>query len=199
VPMLAKWPDHIAAGSEFNGVQSHEDLFATLAAAAGMPNLKTELLTGKKMGDMTYKVHLDGFNQLEYWTGKTDQSARRAFFFYDETDLMAVRVDGWKIHIGVKPEGSWWNEKYYPNVPYLFNLLMDPLEKMDPESHERGYAGCKFFAQNIWAPTAAASFIAEHIQSLIAYPPRQKAESLSLKKVLEEVMQKMENPTAGGN
>ena len=73
VPMLVKWPGHIAPGSEFNGLQSHEDLFVTLAAAAGLPNLKQELLTGKKMGDMTYKVHLDGYNQLDYWTGKTDE------------------------------------------------------------------------------------------------------------------------------
>ena len=199
VPMLVKWPGHIAPGTELNGIQSHEDVFVTLAAAAGMPDLKQELLDGKKMGDMTYKVHLDGFNQLDYWTGKTEKSSRRAFFFYDETDLMAIRVDGWKMHIGVKPEGSWWNEKYYPNVPYLFHLRMDPLEKMDPESHEWGYAGRKFFAEHMWAPTAAAPFIGEHIKSLMAYPPRQAAESLSLKKTLDDIMLKMQTPNRGGN
>jgi hypothetical protein len=68
---------------------------------------------------------------------------------------MAVRVDGWKMHIGMKPDGLWWGEKYYPSVPYLFNLLMDPMEKMDPESHEWGYIGRKFFAEKLWAPTAA--------------------------------------------
>ena len=73
---------------------------------------------------------------------------------------MAIRVDGWKMHIGVKPEGIWWNEKYYPNVPYVFNLLMDPMEKMDPESHEWGYIGRKFFAQKMWAATAASPFLA---------------------------------------
>jgi len=54
--------------------------YVTLAAAAGLPNLKQDLLTGYKMGDMTYKVHLDGYNQLDYWTGKTEKSARREFF-----------------------------------------------------------------------------------------------------------------------
>ncbi|MBP1599624.1 MAG: arylsulfatase [Acidobacteria bacterium] len=199
VPCLVKWPGHIKPGTELNGIQSHEDLFVTLAAAAGMPNLKQELLQGKKMGDMTYKVHLDGYNQLDYWTGKTDRSARREFFYYDETDLMAIRVDGWKMHIGVKPEGLWWNEKYYPNVPYLFNLLMDPMEKMDPESKEWGYIGRKFFAAKMWAPTAAAPFIAEHLKSLSEYPPRQKADTLSLKKALEETMKKLENPKGGNN
>ncbi len=199
VPCLIKWPGHIQPGSELNGIQSHEDLFVTLAAAAGLPNIKTELLAGKKMGDMTYKVHLDGYNQLDYWTGKTNKSARREFFYYDETDLMAIRVDAWKMHIGVKPEGSWWNEKYYPNVPYLFNLLMDPMEKMDPESKEWGYAGRKFFGAKMWAPTAAAPFIATHIKSLMDFPPRQKADTLSLKKALEGVMQKLESPKAGNN
>jgi len=199
VPCLVKWPGHIKPGTELNGVQSHEDLFVTLAAAAGMPNLKQELLQGKKMGDMTYKVHLDGYNQLDYWMGKTEKSARREFFYYDETDLMAIRVDGWKMHIGVKPEGLWWNEKYYPNVPYLFNLLMDPMEKMDPESKEWGYIGRKFFAAKMWAPTAAAPFIAEHLKSLAEYPPRQKADTLSLKKALEETMKKLENPKGGNN
>jgi arylsulfatase len=197
VPFLVKWPGQIKPGTELNGIQSHEDLFVTLAAAAGMVDLKKELLTGKKMGDTTYKVHLDGYNQLDYWTGKTDKSARRAFFYYDETDLMAIRVDGWKMHIGVKPEGSWWDEKYYPSVPYVFNLLMDPMEKMDPQSKEYGYIGRKFFAQKMWAPTAAGPFIAEHLKSLAEYPPRQAADTLSLKKALEKTMEKLENPKGG--
>lgn len=199
VPMLVKWPGRIKPGTELNGIQSHEDVYVTLAAAAGLPNIKTELLAGKKMGDLTYKVHLDGYNQLDYWTGKADKSARREFFYYDETDLMAIRVDAWKMHIGVKPEGSWWNEKYYPNVPYLFNLLMDPMEKMDPESKEWGYIGRKFFAAKMWAPTAAGPFIAEHLKSLSDFPPRQKADTLSLKKALEATMQKLENPKGGNN
>jgi arylsulfatase A-like enzyme len=199
VPMLAKWPGHIAPGSEFNGIQSHEDLFVTLAAAAGLPNLKQDLLKGYKMGDMTYKVHLDGYNNLDYWTGKTQKSARREFFYYDETDLMAIRVDGWKMHIGYKPQGTWFDEKSYPSVPTLFNLLMDPLEKIDPHSEEFGYVGKEFFANHMWAPNAAGPFIAEHLQSLMEYPPRQKADTLNIKKALEAAMQKMQNPKGGNN
>jgi len=199
VPLLVKWPGRIPAGTALNGVQSHEDLFVTLAAAAGLPDLKTELLAGKKMGDMTYKVHLDGYNNLDYWTGKTDKSARREYFYYDETDLMAIRVDGWKMHIGVKPEGSWWDEKYYPSVPYVFNLLMDPMEKMDPQSKEWGYIGRTFFAQKMWAPTAAGPFLAAHLKSLQDFPPRQGADSLSMKKAIEGAMQKMDNPQGSSN
>ena len=125
----------------------------------GLPDLKEELLTGKKMGDTTYKVHLDGYNNLDHWTGKSEKSARREIFYYDETDLMALRVDGWKMHIGVKKEGSWLNEKYYPSVPYVFNLRMDPMEKMDPESHEWGYIGrANFASQDVGADRRRAIF-----------------------------------------
>jgi arylsulfatase len=199
VPMLVKWPGHIKPGTELNGIQSHEDLFVTLAAAAGVPNVKEELLKGKKMDNMTYKVHIDGYNQLDYWTGKNDKSARREFFYYDETDLMAIRVDGWKMHVGVKHKGTWFDEKSYPSVPYVVNLLMDPMEKMTPNSEEWGYVGRKFFAAKMWAPTAASPFIAEHLKSLAEFPPRQKADTLSVKKALEKVMQQLENPKAGNN
>jgi arylsulfatase len=193
VPMLVKWPGKIRPGSVSNGIQTHEDLYATLAAAAGMPDLAKEMLTGKKIGDMTYKVHLDGYNNLAHWTGQSEKSARREVFYYDETDLMALRVDDMKMHIGVKKEGSWWNAKYYPSVPYLFNLRMDPLEKMDPESHEWGFAGRMFLMHKMWALNAAGPYLAEYIQTLVEYPPSQGADSLSLKKNLDEVMKKLES------
>jgi arylsulfatase len=197
VPCLVKWPGKIKPGSVSNGIQNHEDLFATLAAAAGMPDLKDELLKGKKMGEMTYKVHLDGYNQLPLWTGQTDKSARREIFYYDETDLMAMRVDAWKLHIGVKHKGSWFDSKAYPSIPYVVNLLMDPMEKMTPDSEEWQYAGQKFLAQKLWAPTAATPFIAAHLKSLMEFPPSQGADTLSMKKAIEEVMKKMDNPKGG--
>ena len=199
VPCLIKWPGRIQPGTELNGIQSMEDLYVTLAAAAGLPNLKQDLLTGYKMGDTTYKVHLDGYNQVDYWTGKTDKSARREMFYYDETDLMAIRVDAWKMHIGVKRDGTWWDEKVFPSVPYVFNLLMDPMERMDPQSHEWGYIGRKFFAQKMWAATGAGPFLAEHLQSLAEYPPRQGADSLSARKAIENTMKKLEAPQGSSN
>jgi arylsulfatase A-like enzyme len=199
VPCLIRWPGKIPAGSEFNGIQSHEDLYVTLASAAGLPNLKESLLKGYKMGGTNYKVHLDGYDNTAYWTGKSAKSARREFFYYDETDLMAVRIDAWKMHIGVKPEGSWFNEKYYPSVPYLFNLLMDPMEKMDPESHEWGAAGRKFLAEKLWAPTAATPFLIAHLKSLQDFPPSQGADTLSMKKAIDKAMKAMESPHGSSN
>jgi arylsulfatase A-like enzyme len=200
VPCLVKWPGHIPPGSVSNGVQAHEDLFVSLAAAAGLPNLKKDLLTGAKLGGpLTYKVHLDGYNNLDLWTGKTEKSARREIFYYDETDLMAIRVDAWKLHIGVKHHGSWFDEKSYPSVPYVVNLLMDPMEKMTPDSEENGYIGRKFLGQKLWAPTAAGPFLAAHLKSLGDYPPRQAADSLSMKKAVERAMKMLDNPHGSSN
>jgi arylsulfatase A-like enzyme len=199
VPMLVKWPGHIPAGVDLNGLQSHEDLFVTLAAAAGLPNLKDDLLKGYKMGGATYKNHLDGYNNLDYWTGKSDKTARRELFYYDETDLMAVRVDGWKMHIGVKHNGDWFDEKAFPSVPYVVNLLMDPLEKVTPDAPGYEYAGRKFVAQKLWAPTAAGPFLAAHLKSLADFPPSQGADTLSMRKAVEEAMKKLDNPHGSSN
>jgi arylsulfatase len=61
---------------------------------------------------------------------------------------MAVRVDGWKMHIGVKHSGDWFDGKSYPSVPYVVNLLMDPMEKVTPDA---GFEceGRKFFAAKL--------------------------------------------------
>jgi arylsulfatase len=197
VPCMVKWPGKIKPGTVSNGIQNHEDLYVTLAAAAGMPDLATELLNGKKVGDMTYKVHLDGYNNLAHWMGQSATSARREIFYYDESDLMALRVDNWKMHIGVKMEGSWWNDKHYPSVPYLVNLAMDPLEKMTQEDPEWGYAGRQLFMHKMWALNAAGPFIAQHLKSLMEYPPSQGSDSLSIKKALEEMQQRMAKAAAG--
>lgn len=199
VPMLVSWPGHIPPGRELNGVQSHEDVYVTLAAAAGLPNIKQDLLNGATLNGEKYKVHLDGYDNLDYWTGKTEKSARREIFYYDETDLMAIRVDAWKMHIGVKHHGNWFDEKSFPSVPYIVNLLMDPMEKVTPDSEEFQYAGRKFVGQKLWAPTAATPFLLEHLKSLQEYPPSQGADTLSMRKAVEEAMKKLDNPRGSSN
>jgi len=197
VPIMVRWPGKIAAGSSSNEIQSHEDLYATLAAAAGETELKDELLKGKNMGGTTYKVHLDGYNNLDHWTGKTDKSARNQYFYYDENDLTGLRVGDWKMSFAIKEEGLWWNQLVYPRVPYLFNLRMDPMEHMDQESHEFGYIGRKLFAQKMWTLIPAQGVLAQHIETLKKFPPRQRAESLSMEKAMDALMKSLEQDAAG--
>jgi len=199
VPLLIKWPGKIPADVALNGIQCHEDLYVTLAAAAGLPTLKEDLLKGYKMGGTTFKNHLDGYNNLDYWTGKSAKSARMEVFYYDETDLMAIRVGPWKMHIGVKHNGDWFDEKAFPSVPYIVNLLMDPLEKVTPDAKGYEYAGRMFVGQKLWAPTASGPYLAEHLKSLMDFPPSQGADTLSMRKAIEETMKKMASPNASSN
>ena len=101
---------------------------------------------GKTIGDMTHKVRVDGHNNMDLRTDKTDKPPRRQVFSYDETDLVALRVDGWKVHVGAKNGGTCVDSKSYPSVPYIVNLLMDPTQKITTDSAEFGYIGREFFA-----------------------------------------------------
>jgi arylsulfatase len=64
VPCLLRWPGKVPADTVQNGIFSSQDWFPTFVAVAGNPNLSDELLKGKKIGDRTYKNHLDGYNQM---------------------------------------------------------------------------------------------------------------------------------------
>ena len=93
VPCFMRWPGKIAAGSVLNGIGSHIDMFPTLLAAAGDPDITEKLLNGHKVGDETFKVHLDGYNMVPYLTGAAKESPRQAlFYFSDDGDVIAVRV-----------------------------------------------------------------------------------------------------------
>ncbi|HEY2389144.1 MAG TPA: hypothetical protein VGK30_19505 [Candidatus Binatia bacterium] len=112
---------------------------------------------------------------------------------------MAVRIEGWKLDIGVKHKGDWFDEKAYPSVPYLTNLLMDPMERVTPDAPGFEYEGRKFLAAKLWAPTAAGRFLAAHLKSLDDFPPRQAADTLSMKKAVEEAMKKAEAANRSSN
>jgi hypothetical protein len=100
---------------------------------------------------------------------------------------------------GVKHNGDWFDEKSFPSVPYIVNLLMDPLEKVTPDAKGYEYAGRKFVAQKLWAPTAAGPFLAAHLKSLAEFPPSQGADTLSMRKAIEQAMKKLDNPRGSSN
>ena len=98
VPAMVRWPGHIPAGEVRNGIVSHNDWFVTLLAAAGDTDVADRLKVGTDLAGTTYKVHLDGHNQLDYVTGAIDESPRKHFFYVsDDGDLTAMRYDNWKF------------------------------------------------------------------------------------------------------
>ena len=132
-PAMVRWPGHVPPGTVENGIISGLDWFPTLVAAAGNPNIKEELLKGKKIGDRTYKNHLDSYNQMDMITGK-GPSKRHEIFYFGESTLGAVRIDDFKYRFIDQPKG-WLGAKVHLDVPTLTNLRLDPFERLDwPEN-----------------------------------------------------------------
>ena len=98
MPAFVRWPGKIKAGTVVNGIVTHQDWLPTFLAAAGEPDIKEKLLKGHKVGDRTFKVHIDGFNMLPYLTGEAKESPRDSFFYIsDDGDIMAIRMGDWKV------------------------------------------------------------------------------------------------------
>ena len=89
--MILRWPGKVPAGKVENGIVSGLDWFPTFVAAAGNPNIADELKKGKQLGDTTYKVHLDGYNQMDLITGKGPSKRHEIFYFTEST--LSARAD----------------------------------------------------------------------------------------------------------
>src|SRR6516162_905698 len=127
VPCIARWPGHIKAGTVENGLFSGLDWFPTLCAAAGNPNITDELLKGVKLGDRTYKNHLDGYNQLELLEGK-GPTKRHELWYFAGPKLGAARLDDMKFQFMQQPTG-WPGPKVITDMPTLVNIRQDPFER----------------------------------------------------------------------
>jgi arylsulfatase A-like enzyme len=136
VPMILRWPGKVPAGKVENSIVSGLDWFPTLIAAAGNPNIADELKKGKQLGDRSYKVHLDGYDQTELITGK-GASKRHEILYFTETTLAAVRIDDFKYRFTDQP-GGWIGGTIKVDWPILTNLRLDPFERTGLPSGANG-------------------------------------------------------------
>jgi arylsulfatase A-like enzyme len=191
-PMMVRWPGHVPAGKVVNGIFSGLDFFPTLVAAAGDPNIVGELLTGKQLDKTTYKVHLDGYNQLDMLTGK-GPSNRHEIFYFAEGTLGAVRLDDWKFRLIDQPDG-WIGGTVHVDLPVLTNLRLDPFERMGNVKGNVGsylYMG-DFYLHEFWRFVFLQQEVAKEAETFIAFPPMQKGASFNLEAVKAELQQKIE-------
>jgi arylsulfatase A-like enzyme len=148
-PAILSWPGKVPADTVQNGIFSGLDWFPTFVAAAGNPNIAEELLKGKQLGDKTYKVHLDGYNQMDLISGNRP-SARHEIFYFTEGTLAAVRIDDFKYRFTDQP-GGWLGGTVKVDWPILCNLRLDPFERTgNPNGANGSLAYYNWFAYEFW-------------------------------------------------
>ncbi len=191
VPCMVRWPGKIKPGSVSNQMIGHHDWLPTLLAIAGESDTKEKLLKGYKIGQATYKVHLDGYNLVPYLTGQVEKSPRESFLYCnDDQQLTALRYDNWKIvFMEQRVQGTMriWAEPFVTlRVPKIFNLRTDPYERADVTSNTY----YDWLMDHVFLLVPAQDYVGQFLMTFKDYPQRQKAASFNL----DEVLQNLKEP-----
>jgi arylsulfatase len=190
VPCMVRWPGKIKPGSVSNQIVSHLDWLPTILAIAGEPDVTEKLLKGHKIGDTTYKVHLDGYNLVPYLTGQAEKSPREAFIYCnDDQQVTALRYDNWKIvFLEQRAAGTAlvWAEPFTSlRVPKIFNLRLDPYERADITSNTY----YDWLLDRVFLLVPAQAYVGTFLETFKDYPPRQKADSFNLDAVMKKLQE----------
>jgi arylsulfatase len=190
VPAIIRWPGHVPAGKVENGLMSGLDWFPTLVAAAGNPDVTDQLLKGAKLGDRTYKNHLDGYNQMELLLCK-GPSARHELFYFAGPKLGALRIDDFKFQFIEQPYG-WPGEKLEVDMPTMTNIRQDPFERTSNVRGETFNTGSPayvndFMAREFWRFVNVQQEVGKLATTAIDYPPMQAPASFNLSAVKAKI------------
>jgi arylsulfatase A-like enzyme len=194
VPAFVRWPGNFPSGVTLNGIVSHEDWLPTFAAVAGDPGIKEKLARGVTLNGRKYRNYIDGYNQLDYFSGKAKASPRNEFFYVnDDGQVVAVRYSDWKV-VFLENRGEAfgvWREPFTDlRVPLLFNLRRDPFEKAQHNSNTYN----DWFLDRAFVIVPIQGLAAKFLQSMKDYPPSQTPGSFNLEKIQKQI-----EAGAGGN
>jgi arylsulfatase len=194
VPCMIRWPGHIQPGSVSNEIVSGLDWMPTLLAVAGEPDIKEKLLNGHQAGGKTFRVHLDGYNQLPHLTGQQPAGARKEFiYFNDDGDLVAARYENWKIVFEEQRVNGtmriWAEPLTKLRLPKAFNLRADPYERADITSNTY-YEWLISDGAGIFI--ASQPIVAQFLASFKDYPPSQRPSSFSIDQIVEKMQRSFE-------
>jgi arylsulfatase len=180
VPSLLRWPGVVPAGQTLNGIQAHQDMFTSLAAAAGVEDVAGKMRAEKRQ-------FIDGVNNLGYWTGQAAESARDHFIYHYEGKMTAIRLGPWKVHYTTK-------EHYYDSLdartlPLFFNLRSDPFESYDSKDFNGQMA-----QKAAWLGGPLSELIGRHLRSLAEFPPVQAHKPFEASNLLQDFLRKQRKP-----
>jgi arylsulfatase len=120
-PCVIRWPGRIPAGQVSNDLVHEVDLFPTIAAAVGAP----EIIADDRL--------IDGVDQLPFFEGKQPHSNRdSAIFMAREGNVMAVKWGSWKLWYRFRTELT---DPDPGNLVRLFDLRVDPREEIDVKDY----------------------------------------------------------------
>lgn len=187
VPAFVRWPGKIPAGVTYNDIVSHEDWLPTFAAAAGDPEVADKIKKGYKAIGRNYKNYIDGYNQLDYITGKVEKSPRKEFWYVnDDGEVVAARYNDWKV-VFLENRGEAfgvWREPFVElRVPLLFHLRRDPFEKAQHSSNTYN----DWFLERPYVIVPIQGLAAAFLKTMQEYPPSQTPGSFNLSKIEERL------------
>ena len=186
VPTLIKWPGTIKPGTVSNDIFSHMDMIPTIMAAVGVPDVKEQLLKGMKVGDKTFKVHLDGYNVTDAFAGKGPNPRHEFFYFNDDASLVALRFDQWKLVFQEQRAHGFdvWQQPFVElRLPKLFNLRTDPFEEADHIAMDYGH----WRIDRVFLLVPAQQYVGNFLATFKEFPPSQKVGSFSLDQVMKQL------------
>lgn len=192
VPTLIRWPGHVPQGKVENGIMSGLDWFPTLISIAGNPNIASELVQGKKLGEKNFKVHLDGYDQTNLITGK-GPSSRHEVFYFAEKQLGAVRLNDYKYRFIDQP-GGWLGGTVHLDWPMITNLRLDPFERAGmPNGTTGSFSTYDFFIHEYWRFVLVQDVVAKIGESFVKFPPMQRGASFNIDAVKEQIQKAIES------
>jgi len=185
VPAVIRWPGVVKPGTVITDLVAGEDWLPTLVAAAGTPDIAAKLLAGYQAGSKTFKVHLDGYDQIDLLAGKGPTKRKEFFYFSDDGDLLAFRYERLKIHFMIQNATGIdvWRKPFETlRGPIFFDLRSDPYER-----GQEGIGYNEWWYRHSFYAVPTQSLVGNFLISFKQFPPRQKPGSFTVDKALEEL------------
>ena len=152
-----------------------------------MPDIKERLRKGVKLNGRQYRNYIDGYNMLDYLSGKEKESPRKEFIYVnDDGQIVAMRYDAWKA-VFLENRGvafGVWREPWTElRIPLIFNLRRDPFEKAQHNSNTYN----DWFLDRAFVLVPLQGLAAEFLKTMQEYPPSQTPGSFNLTKIEEQL------------